>query len=483
MSLGPVIVVGAGNAGLTAALAAHEAGADVVVLEKAPHSERGGNSRFSGGLFRFAYDAVRDLELLVSQPTSPSIEADPYPTETLLADLIDTAGGRADHALASVLADASFPTTMWMKSLGVEWEFSELFRVRVGDAAHYPPGAVVQAAGAGLGLTDRLFAAVESRGIPVEYDAPMKHLVTHRGRVTGVVVECPTKDAEIRGRAVVLAAGGFEASPEMRRRHLGPEWEGVRVRGSRFDTGEVLRAALDAGAQPYGEWDGCHATPIDAEAPTVGDLRLTDKTNRLSYPFGITVNSKGMRFVDEGEAEASHTYAKMGRRILAQPEQLAFQIFDAKTVGMLEARYATGHPLAAESIEELATLAGLPVNSLLRTVADFNGSVNELPFNPAVLDGKSTQGITPPKSNWAQPIDRPPFVAYPVTCGITFTYGGVKIDTNARVLDQTDEPIAGLFATGELTGGFFFGNYPGGAGLMRGAVFGRIGGRGAAGTR
>ena len=190
-----------------------------------------------------------------------------------------------------------------------------------------------------------------------------------------------------------------------------------------------------------------------------------------------------MRFVDEGEAEASHTYAKMGRRILAQPKQLAFQLFDAKTVGMLEARYTTGHPLVAESIEELAAKAGLPVDPLLRTVADFNRSIRELPFNPAALDGKGTQGIRPPKSNWAQPIDRPPFVAYPVTCGITFTYGGVKIDTDARVLDQNEEPVAGLFATGELTGGFFFGNYPGGAGLMRGAVFGRIGGRGAAGSQ
>ena len=476
-------MVGAGNAGLTAALAAHEAGAEVVVLEKAPYRERGGNSRFSGGLFRFAYDGLSDLELLVSRPTSVTIEAGPYPTAALLADLIETAGGSADQALANVLAEASFRTTMWMKSLGVEWEFSELFRVRVGDAAHYTPGAVVQTAGAGLGLTDRLFAAVESRSIRVEYNAPMKRLVTRRGRVTGVVVGSPTDDAEMRGRAVVLAAGGFQASPEMRRRHLGPEWEQVRVRGSRFDTGEVLQAALDAGAQPYGEWDGCHATPIDAEAPTVGDLRLTDKTNRLSYPFGITVNLEGVRFVDEGEAEASHTYAKMGRRILAQPKQLAFQLFDAKTVGMLEARYTTGHPLVAESIEELAAKAGLPVDPLLRTVADFNRSIRELPFNPAALDGKGTQGIRPPKSNWAQPIDRPPFVAYPVTCGITFTYGGVKIDTDARVLDQNEEPVAGLFATGELTGGFFFGNYPGGAGLMRGAVFGRIGGRGAAGSQ
>ena len=482
MSLGPVIVVGAGNAGLTAALAAHEAGADVVVLEKAPYGERGGNSRFSGGLFRFAYDGLRDLELLVSRPPSASIEADPYPVGALRADLIETAGGRADQALANVLADASFPTTMWMKSLGVEWEFSELFRVLVGGAAHYPPGAVVQAAGAGLGLTDRLFAAVESRGIRVEYNVPVQHLVTHRGRVTGVVIRGPTNDTEIRGRAVVLAAGGFEASPEMRRRHLGPEWEQVRVRGSRFDTGEVLLAALDVGAQPYGEWDGCHATPIDAEAPTVGDLRLTDKTNRLSYPFGITVNSEGLRFVDEGEAEASHTYAKMGHQILAQPDQLAFQIFDAKTLGMLEARYSTGHPIAAESIEEMATKAGLPEDALLRTIADFNGSINELPFDPAELDGKRTLGITPPKSNWAQPIDDPPFVAFAVTCGITFTYGGVKIDTDARVLDRSEEPIPGLFATGELTGGFFFGNYPGGAGLMRGAVFGRIGGRGAAGA-
>lgn len=281
---------------------------------------------------------------------------------------------------------------------------------------------------------------------------------------------------ELQCGALVLAAGGFEASPELRARYLGGGWDRAKVRGTKYNTGEVLMAALAAGAKSAGHWRGCHATPIDAGAPPVGDLRLTDLTNRLSYLYGIMVNVHGQRFMDEGEDLGQYTYAKTGAAVLDQPGSLAYQIFDQRTLELLEERYKTGTPVVADSIEELAGRLGLDASTLRTTVQAFNDAVQPGDFNPTVRDGKATRGIDPPKSNWALPIDNPPFVAYPVTGGITFTFGGLEIDTQARVIATEDEPIPGLYATGEITGKFFYHNYPGGAGLMRGAVFGRIAG-------
>ena len=475
-----VVVAGAGNAALTAALAAAEAGARVLVLEKAPRAERGGNSRFSGGLFRFAYRDIQDIRAVLPSVDPATVVVEPYPPDAYYRDTMRVTEGLADPELTRVLVDESLPTMLWMGSLGVRWELSEIFGVRVGDVTHYPPGAVIQALHAGVGLVHDLFGAVERRGIPIRYETAVRRLLSEGGRVSGVVVDGPGGEEAIRAGALILAAGGFEANGEMRRRHLGPEWERVKVRGTRFDTGEVLAAALEIGAQAVGEWDGCHATPIDANAPSPGELALTDKTNRLSYPFGIMVNERGERFADEGESLATHTYAKTGRAILAQPEAIAFQVFDRQTLHLLEPRYSTGTPIRAETLEELADRLGVPRARLATTVRAFNEAVNDVPFDPTILDGKSTTGLTPPKSNWAVPLNRPPYVAYAVTCGITFTYGGVKIDAAARVLDRQGAAIPGLFATGEMTGGFFYRNYPGGAGLMRGAVFGRIAGRNAA---
>lgn len=275
---------------------------------------------------------------------------------------------------------------------------------------------------------------------------------------------------------MILACGGFEANPEMRARYLGPGWDTVIVRGTASSTGEMLDAVLRIGGQPHGHWSGCHATPVDAAAPRVGDLRLTDRTNRLSYPYGIMVNTEGRRFVDEGEDFSPYTYARIGRAILAQPQNRAWQIFDQQTVDLLEERYATGRPVRAETLAELAEAMGVPRAALEETVATFNAAARAGRFDPTARDGRSTTGLRPPKSNWALPLESPPFVAYPVTCGITFTYGGLRVDEQARVLDTENKLILGLYATGEITGGFFCFNYPAGAGLMRGAVFGRMAG-------
>lgn len=478
-----VLVVGAGNAALTAALAAAEAGARVLVLEKASRAERGGNSRFSGALFRFAYQDLGDIQALVPDLDREAVRVSPYPADAYYQDTMRVTDGRADPELTRVLVDRSLETMLWLRDIGVQWELTELFRVQVGGVTHYPPGAVVQARHAGVGLTADLFRAVEHRGIPIFYETPMERLLVESGRVVGVVVSQGEREESIPAQAVVIAAGGFEASRELRGEYLGQEWRRVKVRGTRHNTGEVLRAALDAGGQPYGQWDGCHATPIDADAPDPGDLKLTDRTNRLSYPWGITVNLRGERFVDEAEDIASHTYARTGRAVLGQPRAIAYQLFDQQTLHLLEARYATATPVQADTLEALAEKLGLPAARLAATVGAYNDAIGAEPFNPATRDGKTTTGLRPPKSNWALPLNSPPYVAYGVTCGITFTFGGVRIDTQAGVLDAHGERISGLFATGELTGGFFYGNYPGGAGLMRGAVFGRLAGHHAARRR
>ncbi|HEY3187100.1 MAG TPA: FAD-binding protein, partial [Solirubrobacteraceae bacterium] len=243
-----------------------------------------------------------------------------------------------------------------------------------------------------------------------------------------------------------------------------------------------LRMAIDVGALPYGQWTGCHSTPIDAGAPPYGDRKLTDKTNRLSYPFGVLVNTRGRRFFDEGEDFQLYTYAKLGGIILGQPGGVAWQIFDDKVTSLLEGRYRTGKPASADSLKDL--VQALPVDraACLRTLEDYNAAVESGVFDPTMRDGLAASRLELPKSNWAQRLDTPPFVAYPVTGGITFTFGGVKVNERAEVVDTSWRPIPGLYACGEMVGGLFHVNYPGGTGLMSGAVFGRLAGAHAAGT-
>ena len=268
----------------------------------------------------------------------------------------------------------------------------------------------------------------------------------------------------------------------MRAGHLGPQWRDVKVRGTRYNTGDGIRAALDAGAAPAGDWSGCHAVAWDLNAPPFGDRNIADLYQKHSYQFGIVVNVDGERFVDEGADFRNYTYAKYGREILRQPHAAAFQVFDSKVERLLrdEYRIPQASMARADTIEELADALGIDRPGLSRTVRDFNAAVQEGPFDPTALDGKSAAGVVPPKSNWALPISSPPFLGYAVTCGITFTFGGLSIDPSARVMNAAGRPIPGLYAAGEIAAGLFYDNYPGGAGLMAGAVFGRIAGRQAA---
>jgi tricarballylate dehydrogenase len=303
------------------------------------------------------------------------------------------------------------------------------------------------------------------------------------GSVAGVVCETSEGREEIRAGAVVLAAGGFESDEEMRAEHLGEQWRETKVRGTPHNTGDVLRMALEIGARPYGQWSGCHSVAWDAGAPPFGDLELTNLLTKQSYPLSIVVNKEGKRFIDEGADYRNYTYAKYGAEILRQPGALAYQLFDAKTSHLLRQDEYTAPGVSrheASTIVELADKIGINPRSLERTVEEYNAAIQPGDFNPAVKDGKRAEGIEPPKSNWALPLDVPPFFAFAVTCGITFTFGGLHIDSNSRVLNTEGVPIPGLHAAGELVGGLFYHNYPGGSGLTAGSVFGRRAGNAAA---
>lgn len=486
-----VVVVGAGNAALTAALSAKHSGANVIVLEKASEELRGGNTRFSGGVFRCTYRGMDDLAAIVRDADdAEDVTAEPYAAEDFHKDIARTTGGRADAVLTSHMVDRSYETVKWMADLGVQWEFNRAVGTVVikGQKTKLPFGTALRVVHEGIGLSDSLFRLVQEAGIPVRYETDARRLVVEEnGRVTGVEVRTPQGNQVIRCRAAILASGGFQANPEMRTAYLGAVWNLVKVRGTRFNSGQMIRAALEVGAQGYGQWSGCHATPIDADAPVYGDLRLTDKTNRLSFHHGILINLDGKRFFDEGEDFNSYTYAKLGGIILQQRNAVAFEVFDQKTVHLLEKRYNTGEPVQADSIEGLAEgidqrfgRMGFRKEAFVRTVGEYNGAVLGGTFNPNILDGLSTAGLQIDKTNWAQLIDKPPYLVYAVTGGITFTFGGVLVNTDAAVVDHLDRPIPGLFCTGEMLGGFFFSNYPLGSGLTRGAVYGRIAGQNAA---
>ncbi len=482
-----VVVVGGGNAALSAALSAIEQGADVLVLEKAPEYLRGGNSYFTGGLFRFAYDGIEDMLPLLpemSEDEKSGIDVGAYPQSKFYEDVMRVTEGLSDSQLVQTLVSQSLPTMRWLAEQGVPWILAygrQAFRHE--GVLRFWGGLVVEAVGGGKGLSDRQFELVEAGGGAIRYGTKATDLATNaRGEMVGLTIRDADGFREIECGSMVLACGGFEANAEMRTRYLGPGWELAKVRGTQFNTGDGIRMALEIGAQSFGHWSGCHAVAWDLNAPPTGDRNIADLFQKHSYPFGIIVNVNGQRFVDEGADFRNYTYAKYGREILFQPQRAAFQIFDQKTKSLLRDEYDIPQvsKVEADTIQKLAEGLGIDRDGLVSTVREFNSAVRDGEYNPTALDGKHTVGIDPPKSNWALPLDSPPYLGFAVTCGITFTFGGLKIDDAGRVLDTEDAPIPGLYAAGELVGGLFYHNYPGGAGLMAGSVFGRIAGNSAA---
>jgi len=483
-----VIVVGAGNAALCAALSAAETKKKILVLERAPEEESGGNSRFTAGLFRVAYDGVDDLKKVMPDLTREEIERTDFGTYTadqFLDDMARVTEFRCDPDLTEILVKRSLPTVTWMREKGVRFTAAwgrQAFNI--GGRFKFWGGLTVEAVGGGPGLVEGLTQIARKTGIEIWYGARALSLIFDDAGVHGVRVRHEGKTKEIKGKSVVLLAGGFQANPEMRARYLGSGWELAKVRGTRFNTGDVIRMALDIGAAPVGNWSGCHAVAWDRNAPEFGDLAVGDGFQKHSYPWAVYINAQGKRFVDEGADFRNYTYAKYGRVILNQPQQFAWQIFDAKVKAQLRDEYKIRQvtKVTANTLEELVQkLDDVDAQTALKELKAYNAAVRQdIPFNPNVKDGRCTQGLAIPKSNWANTLDTPPFEAYAVTCGITFTFGGLRVNTDAQVISTDGEPIPGLFAAGELVGGIFYFNYPGGTGLTNGAVFGRIAGTSAA---
>jgi tricarballylate dehydrogenase len=484
-----VVVVGAGNAGLCAAVAAADAGSKVLVLERAPYAERGGNSAFTGGGLRFPFRDEKDLLQIVrdlTQSELDKIDFDSYSEVDFFTDIANVTENRADPDLAEMLVTKSYDTLCWMADKGVRFLPSyERYAFEVDGRYKFGGGAPLEAAGGGPGLVDSLTRSAEQRGVTILYNARGIDLVGDDSGPTGLIAKIDGTTTLVSAGAVVLAAGGFQANAEWRARYLGPGWDLAKVRGTRFNTGDGIRMALDIGAMPWGHWSGCHSVAWDLNAPDFGDLDVGHGFNKHSYFLGIMVNSRGERFVDEGADLRNLTYAQKGRETLAQPGQFAWQIFDARVADLLTRsfyRIPRVTRVTADTLEELVKkLEGVDPERCLATIREFNAAAtSDKPFDPVNRDGRATVGLALPKSNWANPIVEPPFEAFAITCGITFTFGGLRITTDSEVVDTGGDVIPSLYACGELAAGLFYFNYPGSTGLTWGSVMGKVAGERAA---
>jgi len=478
-----VLVVGGGNAGLVAAIEAKNSGADVLLIEKAPKKARGGNSRLSGGLFRIAAEGTKDYLPLFEGTTLPKgeLEIEPYSKDDFYNKVIRLSQGCSDKRFTEIFVNRSLEAVQWMKKQGLKWDLYPVHMVKRGDRLFFLAGQTVLIAnGAGEGLVEMLYGIVEKRDIEVLYETTARSLtMNEKGEVCGVVAKDPGGFVQIEAHNVILSCGGFQANPALRRCYLGPNWDLVKLRGTRYDTGDGIEMALKVGAQLAGHWGGCHASIVSEDSPMIE--AASAGSERYSYQFCIMVNREGKRFVDEGEDFLAFTYAKFGKEISKQPGTVAFQVFDSKVIPILRPEYQNALKVESDSLEDLAKELDIHVEQFLATVREFNEAIDDTkPFIQYRLDGRRTRGLIPDKTNWAQKIDTPPFQGYAVVCGLTMTYGGLRTNEKAQVIDTSDQPIQGLYAVGEVTGGFFYHNYPSGTGLVRGAVMGRIAGAAAA---
>jgi len=483
-----VIVLGGGNAALCAALSAREHGASVLVLERAPEAKRGGNSAFTGGGFRIVHHGADDIKKIVPDLSDDEIarsDFGEYTAEQYLDDLGRITQYYIDPDLAEVIVHKSTDTVHWMRERGIRFLPNYGRQAyNVGGRFKFFGGVVIYANGGGRGLMELHYKAAEKHGVPVRYNTQAIALLQGATGVEGVRAVVNGTPQEFGAKAVVLACGGFEANREMRTRYLGPGWDMAKVRGTRYNTGDGISMALDIGAQSYGQWSGCHSVAWERYAPDFGDVETPHASYRHSYPFSIMVNADGKRFLDEGADFRNYTYAKYGRIVLQQPGSFAWQVFDAQVKHLLRDEYKLrgATKVQADTLEGLVgKMQDVQPMQFLETVREYNAAIKQdAAFDPNIKDGRATVGLAIDKTNWANTIEKPPFEAYSVGCGITFTFGGLKIDTATHVLDIEDAPIPGLYAAGELVGGLYYFNYPGSTGLMAGSVFGRIAGREAA---
>ncbi|MEM7370774.1 MAG: FAD-dependent tricarballylate dehydrogenase TcuA [Bacteroidota bacterium] len=486
-----VIVIGSGNAALCAGISALESGAEVVMIEKAPVHEAGGNSRYTAGAMRFVYESNDDLLPLLLNPEDPRIpqtDFGSYSKETFAQDLLGFNEGRPLSLHQYILINNSYDTMRWLGSHNVKFEpiYSRQSFQKDGKYIFWG-GLTLASRGEGVGLVEDEMKEFLRLGGQVLYGMEARQLIHTANKVYGIKCLGTDGEVEILGDAVVLACGGFEASQRLREKYIGEHWGQSKVRGTPHNTGLGIEMALEAGAVFHGNPRGCHAVPMDLHMPNYGNLDIPyierKHYRKICYFLGLMLNAEGERFVDEGLNFRNYTYAQFGRAILQQAGNFAWQVFDQKVEDLLysEYRFWDASFVEANTLEELVEkMEGVNSSKALETIHAYNQAVDQkIAFDPTILDGKSTKGLPLNKSNWANLLDTPPFKAYPVTCGITFTYGGLHINEQAAVLKQDDTPIEGLFACGELVGGVFYNGYPGGSGLTSGAVFGRLAGHSA----
>jgi tricarballylate dehydrogenase len=440
-------------AGLAAANRGAELGHSVAVLEKAPKEHRGGHTQYSES-FRVP-SADCDLEQFGYEFVVPD-----YTREDFYDDVMKQTSGRADPELAETLVDNAGSTVEWLTERGAKWDMEPL-NVGYTAARTFMEGEEIVAA---------LVEAAKKDGAEFFYRTEARDLLREDGRIAGVRIITDDGDRVFEGDAVIVGAGGDESSTEQRTRYYGSDYDAMKVRGSRYNTGEGIDMLLKSGGKAEGQWGGAHMALIDSAAPEV-----EGGANRIDgYQYGALINKEGKRFVDEGEDARAHTYARFGREIFEQPGHEAYIIVDAP---LREHMRATGpsEVVSADRIEDL--LQELGCNEPERgaeTIHELNRACDPDEFDPDSLDGNEATTVTPPKSNWAVPLDEPPFYGWSVTGGITFGFGGVATDARARVLDTVERPVPGLYAAGNSVGGLFYDNYPGGTGLSNAAVFGKI---------
>jgi tricarballylate dehydrogenase len=452
-----VLVVGGGNAGLCAAISARRAGARVLVLESAIKDFRGGNSRHTRDI-RYMHRAATDYV------------TGPYGEDEFWEDLRQVTGGETNERLARLVIRESETLGDWMADSGVRWQKPLRGTLHLARTNLFMLGG-------GKAMVNAYYDTAARLGVEVAYESEVAQLKIHDSEVQAAMVSRNgAGQEEINTKAIVVAAGGFEANIPWLKEYWGDAADNFIIRGTKHNQGRLLKELLQHGAKPVGDPRGCHAVALDARAPKFDGGIVT----RLdSVPFGIVVNKEVRRFYDEGEDFWPKRYAIWGKLIAAQPEQIAYSIIDAKALPLFLP--SVFPPVQAASIPELASALGLNASALVTVVNNFNRAARPGTFDPGSLDNCRTDGLTPPKSHWARPFDTPPYYGYPLRPGITFTYLGVTVDEQARVIIQDGNPAKNIFAAGEVMAGNILGKgYLAGFGLTIGAVFGRIAGREAA---
>jgi tricarballylate dehydrogenase len=452
-----VLVIGGGNAALCAAISARRAGASVLVLEGAPKFYRGGNTRHTRNM-RCAHDAA--TEILTG----------PYSEEEFWNDLLLVTGGQTDEELAKFMIRESKDILNWIVEQGVRWQPSLGGTLSLGRTNSFFLGG-------GRAMLNALYLTAEALGVDILYDAEVVDLRIEHGMFLSAELKRPVNGkTEVRASTLVAAAGGFEANIEWLKEYWGEAADNFLIRGTPYNRGSILKMLLAKGVQDVGDPTQCHAVAIDARAPKYDGGIIT---RHDSVVFGIVVNKLAQRFYDEGEDIWPKRYAIWGRLVASQPDQIAHIIFDSTVVTSFMPTLFP--PIAGQTIAELAGKLALDAAALEKTIAEFNAAVQPGTFDHTILDDCRTEGLTPPKTHWARKIETPPYLAYPVRPGITFTYLGTRVNRQARMLMKDGKPSANMFAAGEIMAGNVLGKgYAAGIGMTIGSVFGRVAGREAA---